>query len=669
MQILPNAKSQFIDSAGQPLASGTVGFYFPGTLNPKPTFQDSLGTIANTNPVQLDSRGQALIWGTGVYRQIVQDASGVTIWDQITEDPNGGLTGNLTDDLFVAGTDFTPGTTTQLTLTAGPGALQNMWVYFDGTYQADNQMSLAGTTLTFNSPIPVGVSLVTVKIGTTIAIGTPSIGSVVDASVAANANIDSSKLSFLQAGSPAVRRTVQSRLRDTLSVKDFGVVGDGTTDDTAKINAALAYVATAGGTLFFPQGNYLVTGTGLLLDQSALVDSDLKHVCISGAGEGATQITYTGTGTAFSYLGAQPNGMNSYLTLENMRFLGTSQTNLSIGISMNLVSTMVMRNVATRVFGTGFVGTDILQSGFYDCAFAVCGGGINMNFGVFSPPNAVLFCNCEIIGNLNFGALIGCCTTVKFLGGAVQNNGKTGTATFRYGVAIITDNGAVGLNGALAASFDSVYFEDNAFEADVWFQAGGSTDGSTALTVTNCTFNRLTNVANQFVNSNIRVDVSTPFKTKLVVIGNGFMGFGTYVPNALTPYIFVSDPFGAAMDTVDYGNLYGSNIEKPTFLGPVKADKFTISAATTFAGSTAATTYVYNTASVVRNSIGNYTVNFQKNSPIANYPVSIAHNGGGVYQVASVNTGSFSFITKDVSGALTDPSYVSAMAFGGGDVV
>lgn len=41
------------------------------------------------------------------------------------------------------------------------------------------------------------------------------------------------------------------------SVKKFGAVGDGTTDDTAAIQAAL----TAGGTVYFPAGTYLVTDT------------------------------------------------------------------------------------------------------------------------------------------------------------------------------------------------------------------------------------------------------------------------------------------------------------------------------------------------------------------------------------------------------------------------
>lgn len=269
--ILPNAVTQFIDGNGKPLAGGSVYFYIPNTSTFKNTYQDSAQTILNTNPVVLDANGEAIIWGSGTYRQVVYDVNSNLVWDRITQDPNASITGNMTDDLFVAGTDFTPGVTTSLTLTSGPGSLSNLWVFFDGVFQDDTGLTLSGsTTLIFNAPIPIGVSLVTVKIGSSNAIGTPSNGTVVDASVAVNAGIQSRKLSYQFQAIGTTNRTIYSKLSEWISVKDFGAVGDGVADDTAAFNAAISYANSRnpgdvgdininGITIFVPDGRYNIT--------------------------------------------------------------------------------------------------------------------------------------------------------------------------------------------------------------------------------------------------------------------------------------------------------------------------------------------------------------------------------------------------------------------------
>jgi len=60
---------------------------------------------------------------------------------------------------------------------------------------------------------------------------------------------------FIQAGTGAVQRTVESKLQDVVSVKDFGAVGNGVADDTAAIQAAI----NANNTVLFPNGTYVVT--------------------------------------------------------------------------------------------------------------------------------------------------------------------------------------------------------------------------------------------------------------------------------------------------------------------------------------------------------------------------------------------------------------------------
>lgn len=68
----------------------------------------------------------------------------------------------------------------------------------------------------------------------------------------------SSLVGFLQSGTGAQATTVQAKLRETVSVKDFGAVGDGIADDTAAIQAALDYGATSGITVI-ASGTFKIT--------------------------------------------------------------------------------------------------------------------------------------------------------------------------------------------------------------------------------------------------------------------------------------------------------------------------------------------------------------------------------------------------------------------------
>lgn len=84
-------------------------------------------------------------------------------------------------------------------------------------------------------------------------------------------------VSFLQAGSGAVGRSIQDKLRDIVSVKDFGAIGDGKADDTA----AFARAFSVGLEIWVPRGTYSISGT--------LVVPPLG--ILRGAGAGATTIS------------------------------------------------------------------------------------------------------------------------------------------------------------------------------------------------------------------------------------------------------------------------------------------------------------------------------------------------------------------------------------------
>ena len=141
------------------------------------------------------------------------------------------FTGDGSDTTFVLGT--------------APGVENNTQVYIDGVYQQKNTYTLSGSTITF-SAAPPNLSTIEVMVMVPVPLNT----------------VSASGVSFVQAGSTDTR-TVQAKLEESVSVKDFGAVGDGVTDDTAAIQAAIDYVNGTGtyGIVSIPpsSGEYIFT--------------------------------------------------------------------------------------------------------------------------------------------------------------------------------------------------------------------------------------------------------------------------------------------------------------------------------------------------------------------------------------------------------------------------
>ena len=107
-------------------------------------------------------------------------------------------------------------------------------------------------------------------------------------------------LQFLQSGTGAVTRTAESKLKDIVSVKDFGAVGDGLTDDTAAIQSAVNRLKTITdslpATLYFPPGSYKVTDS---IDFSASGGERMEIIGGGGSIEAVTILaSYHGYGSS-----------------------------------------------------------------------------------------------------------------------------------------------------------------------------------------------------------------------------------------------------------------------------------------------------------------------------------------------------------------------------------
>jgi hypothetical protein len=77
-------KYQFLDSLGVPLVNGTLETYLTGSTTPTSTWQDAALTSLNTNPIVLDSRGEATLWldSSIVYKFVLKNEAGATQWTE-----------------------------------------------------------------------------------------------------------------------------------------------------------------------------------------------------------------------------------------------------------------------------------------------------------------------------------------------------------------------------------------------------------------------------------------------------------------------------------------------------------------------------------------------------------------------------------------------------------
>jgi hypothetical protein len=138
----------------------------------------------------------------------------------------------------------------------------------------------------------------------------------------------SALVGFLQSGTSATARTAQSKLRDTLSVKDFGATGDGSTNDAPAIQAAITAAATLGQTVFFPAvASYyriaaaLTVPAGVKLvgegfaSRIVQVTSGTNALTVNGDNISLTNVAVVGANAA-SAIGISITGGNN-ITVEN----------------------------------------------------------------------------------------------------------------------------------------------------------------------------------------------------------------------------------------------------------------------------------------------------------------------------------------------------------------
>lgn len=287
--------AQLFNDNGDPLAGGKIYTYLAGTNTPAPTYTTSAGSTAHSNPIVLDGAGRVPtgeIWLTDgiTYKFVVEDSASALIgtYDNLT-----GINSNFV--AFTNSQEIQTATAGQTvfnltTMQYQPGT-NSLTVFVDGVnqYGPGAQYAYAETdsdTVTFVSGLHVGAS---VKF-TTSQLNT-------------SGAVDASQVSYDPPFVNSVVTNVEAKLAQTVSVEDFGAVGDGIVDDTDAIQNAINALATDGGILYFGPKTYLVEQTG---GNFALeIKSKIKFQGVSGAttillGNAATDCGIFGSNSAIN---------------------------------------------------------------------------------------------------------------------------------------------------------------------------------------------------------------------------------------------------------------------------------------------------------------------------------------------------------------------------------
>jgi len=178
---------------------------------------------------------------------------------------------------------------------------------------------------------------------------------------------NSATTTYLPAGTGAVATDVQGKLRESVSVKDFGAIGDGVTDDTAAIQAAFNSAATE---ILFPTGTYIISN--LLNDSTPALTSSVANRVIHGPGvisalsqvKSAIRITGDNTTVSLHIDGNNYIGYAINIAAENPTVIGCfihdlngfdNWAGIAIKLSFNGLDTsaLITNNVIKNLQGVG----------------------------------------------------------------------------------------------------------------------------------------------------------------------------------------------------------------------------------------------------------------------------------------------------------------------------
>jgi len=168
----------------------------------------------------------------------------------------------------------------------------------------------------------------------------------------ADVALGSARVEYKPAAAGAKGRTLAAKLADIVSVKDFGAKGDGTTDDTAAIQAAIDAVGSQG-TVHVPSGTYVVSST-------IQITRDRVHLLGAGAWASTLLFAPAADGTCLR-LGKTASAVLFQGSVKGLCFFSHDATHNKTAIELVDTSGYVLEDIV--VGGTERVGRSMYWSG------------------------------------------------------------------------------------------------------------------------------------------------------------------------------------------------------------------------------------------------------------------------------------------------------------------
>lgn len=352
-----------------------------------------------------------------------------------------------------------------------------------------------------------------------------------------------------------------------LDVRQWGVVSDGSTDNTIALQAAWTYGGVSGTDIVLPSGDYthyikfssLTAPIGSYIPGNSTAINPLSGIRGRGVGQTVMGTTVTGSTCAITFNPASGTYSNSSSNRVVSDFQLISEAGGGNGYCLNQITGIQMSNFSVQNFNTGIYALDAIKIRMDNPRFIANTNGVSANTTGKSYPNQWVIINPYVTANTSSSLIFFHGTDIDVYGGDFEGNDPSNGV----GVATIEMYGSP-INGQKGLSIFGGYYENNGGDAEFEFVQLAGDSGGSSHSIIGVEQGRISNTlyttnAVRLVNNNggtgqINVDLK----------GSAFWSASPYTPNSSRPYLGIAAPGTLNYHITGYdSNYFLRNVEAP----------------------------------------------------------------------------------------------------------